>query len=87
MEKPISKGVSEMRLFTETELNKYDGVGGSPTYVAYKGKVYDVSNGPTWDDGSHYQHLAGEDLTEAMEEAPHGEDVMDDFPIVGELVL
>lgn len=74
-----------MRTFTITELAKYDGTAGNPTYVAYKGKVYDVSSGPTWIDGSHYQHVAGEDLTEAMEDATHSDDVMDDFPIVGDL--
>ena len=75
-----------MRSFTSEELSKYDGAGGSPIYTAYKGKVYDVSKGPTWTDGLHFQHDAAMDLTEEMEEAPHGDDVMDDFPIVGELV-
>jgi predicted heme/steroid binding protein len=76
-----------MRLFTEEELSKYDGTGGNPTYVAYKGKVYDVSSGANWIDGSHYQHFAGEDLTEAMADAPHGDDSMDRFPAIGELAL
>lgn len=75
-----------MRLFTKEELAGHDGTGGNPAYVAYKGKVYDLSAGPTWDAGAHYQHLAGEDLTDAMDEAPHGDELMDDFPIVGELV-
>lgn len=74
-----------MHLFTEAELARYDGTEGNPMYVAYKGKVYDVSSGSTWIEGTHYQHLAGEDLTEAMEEAPHGDDVMTDFPVVGDL--
>lgn len=76
-----------MRSFTEAELSKYDGTGGNPTYVAYKGKVYDVSSGPNWTDGSHYQHLAGENLTEAMADAIHGDDVMEIFPTIGELAL
>ena len=74
-----------MRSFTEAELNECDGTGDNPTCVAYKGKIYDVSSGPNWIGGSHYQHVAGEDLTEAMAEAPHGDDVMDSFPIIGEL--
>ena len=74
-----------MRLFIKEELGRYDGTGGNPTYVAYNGKVYDVSSGPTWIDGSHFEHFAGDDLTEAMDDAPHGDEVMDAFPIVGEL--
>ncbi len=74
-----------MRLFTAEELARYDGTSGNPAYVAHKGRVYDVSEGPNWDAGSHYQHLAGEDLTDAMQDAPHGEDVFDGFAAVGEL--
>lgn len=75
-----------MRTFTTEELADYDGTGGNPTYVAYNGKVYDISAGPNWTAGAHYEHSSGEDLTDAMEDAPHGDDVMDAFPIVGELV-
>lgn len=75
-----------MRSFTAEELARYDGMSGNPAYVAYKGKVYDVSEGPNWDAGTHYQHMAGEDLTDAMEDAPHGEDAMEGFPVIGELV-
>jgi predicted heme/steroid binding protein len=74
-----------MRSFSLDELSKYDGTGGNPVYVAYQGKVYDVSEGTNWGDGSHYQHAAGEDLTEDMQDAPHGAEVMGRFPIVGEL--
>lgn len=72
--------------FTGEELAKYDGMGENPAYVAYNGKVYDVSGGPNWDDGGHYEHLAGQDLTEVMQDAPHGDEVMDDYPVVGDFV-
>lgn len=32
-----------MKKFTREELAQYDGKNGNPAYVAYKGKVYDVS--------------------------------------------
>jgi predicted heme/steroid binding protein len=75
----------EPRSFAADELAAFDGTNGSPTFVAYNGKVYDVSGGSNWVAGSHYQHGAGQDLTEAMEDAPHCDDVMDRFPIVGKL--
>lgn len=75
-----------MKSFTLEELAKYDGTDGNPTYVAYNGKVYDVSDGQNWYRGEHYEHVGGEDLTDAMADAPHDDEVMSDFPIVGELV-
>ena len=73
------------RKFTLDELGKFDGKEGQPAYVAYKGKVYDVTESSQWMDGDHLGHAAGEDLTEQMEIAPHGEDVMDRMKLVGVL--
>jgi len=41
-----------MKEFTEEELAQYNGKNGNPVYVAYKGKVYDVSASFLWKDGS-----------------------------------
>ncbi|MBN2404658.1 MAG: cytochrome B5 [Coriobacteriia bacterium] len=75
-----------MREFTLGELKSFDGTGGKPAYVAYAGVVYDVSESAMWGDGDHEgMHSAGLDLTEAHEEAPHDEHIVD-FPEVGKLV-
>jgi predicted heme/steroid binding protein len=74
-----------MRVFTKEELKKYDGSGGI-AYVAYEGKVYDISLSFHWKKGVHQvTHYAGCDLTDALEQAPHGADRLKRFPIVGEL--
>jgi predicted heme/steroid binding protein len=74
-----------MRIFTKEELKKYDGSEGI-AYVAYGGKVYDVSHSFHWKRGTYQvTHRAGCDLTEALKQAPHGPDMLDKFPIVGEL--
>jgi len=76
----------ELKKFTLEKLAKCDGKEGRPAYVAYKGKVYDVSKNNLWSDGDHMgMHEAGRDLTADMEDAPHGEDNMLDMPVVGEL--
>lgn len=73
-----------MKEFTEKELAQYDGKNGNPAYVAYKGKVYDVSKSFLWKDGTHQVfHSAGVDLTDALEQAPHGRDALEKFPVVG----
>ncbi|MBI2858505.1 MAG: cytochrome B5 [Chloroflexi bacterium] len=72
--------------FSATELAKFDGKGGNPTYVALKGIVYDVSLSSLWDSGEHLDgHLAGRDLTNELLDAPHGEEAFAGFPVVGEL--
>jgi len=78
--------LGELKKFTLEELAKYDGKEGRPAYIAYKGKVYDMSESWLWEDGGHQGlHEAGKDLTAEMEDAPHEEDNIFDMPVVGEL--
>ena len=42
-----------MKEFSKEELARYDGKNGRPAYVAYKGKVYDLSDSFLWNDGNH----------------------------------
>lgn len=59
---------------TKEELKKYNGKDGMPAYIAYKGKIYDVSNSDFWKNGKHMGRFhAGEDLTEDIDLSPHGE--------------
>jgi predicted heme/steroid binding protein len=75
------------RKFTLEELKQYDGREGRPAYVAYKGKVYDVTDNFLWIDGDHQgEHTAGKDLTEAMATAPHGEENLKRVKLIGVLV-
>jgi predicted heme/steroid binding protein len=74
-----------MKVFAPEELAEHDGVN-SPAYLAYRGKVYDVSSSVLWRGGGHQAlHVAGVDLTEAMDQAPHGEEFLARFPVVGTL--
>jgi len=78
----------QARRFTEEELKQYDGKEGRPAYVAYRGKVYDVTTSKLWRNGVHVRaHSAGEDLTSAMPAAPHDDDVFEGMVLVGTLVL
>ena len=76
-----------MRRFTKEELRYFDGKDGRPAYIAYRGKVYDVSGSFLWKGGRHQAlHEAGRDLTEALKDAPHGEEFISKFPVVGILI-
>jgi predicted heme/steroid binding protein/uncharacterized membrane protein len=75
-----------MKQFSREELAKFNGEDGQPVYVAYDGKVYDVSNSKLWRAGAHMRrHHAGTELTEAIAAAPHMEEVFERFPQVGNL--
>jgi predicted heme/steroid binding protein/uncharacterized membrane protein len=75
-----------MQEFDIAELEKFDGNNGRPVYVAYKGKVYDVSNSKLWKNGLHMKrHHAGHDLTADIQGAPHEPDVLERYPQVGTL--
>jgi len=75
-----------MKRFSKEELARYNGKNGAPAYIAYKGKVYDASNSFQWKNGRHQVlHNAGENLTDALEQAPHGTDMLERLPVVGTL--
>jgi predicted heme/steroid binding protein len=74
------------RKFKIEELEKYDGKGGRPAYIALKGKVYDVTGSDLWAGGEHQSlHEAGKDLTEEIADAPHGEEMLKHVKLVGKL--
>ncbi len=78
--------LGEEKKFTLEELAKYDGKDGKPAYLAYKGKVYDVSDSAFWMGGDHLgAHQAGKDLTEELDLAPHGPENIDKVKLVGVL--
>lgn len=76
-----------MKTITREELSRCNGRGGSPAYIAYEGKVYDVSGSFLWKGGKHQVvHLAGRDLTRELASAPHGPELMDRVPVIGSLI-
>jgi 2-oxoglutarate/2-oxoacid ferredoxin oxidoreductase subunit beta len=78
--------MASLKPFTLEELHRFDGTGGNPIYIAYKGKVYDLSSSPLFQGEKRMRcHIAGKDLTKDIDVAPHGEDLVFKFPAVGRL--
>jgi predicted heme/steroid binding protein/uncharacterized membrane protein len=68
------------------KLAESDGKEGKPAYVTANGKVYDVTESKIWKNGIHMnRHHAGEDLTDSLGAAPHGDEVLNRFKQVGTL--
>ncbi len=86
----ILEGVPQVGAFllelSLEELAQFDGKDGRPAYVAIEGLIYDVSEAP-FGQGEHGGMPAGTDITEAMANAPHGENPLAKRPVVGRLVL
>ena len=71
---------------TPAHLKQFDGTSGRRAYVAYAGKIYDVTDSARWKEGRHFgKHTAGTDLTEELKGAPHGADLLERVKYVGEI--
>lgn len=73
---------------TLEELTAYDGKVGRPTWFAFEGKIYDATESRLWKEGTHMgRHNAGNDLTAALAQAPHGREKIAAMTIVGEITV
>jgi len=79
----VSKPIENPVELTLEELKTYNGKDGKPAYIAFEGKIYDVTNHPRWATGTHNGNLAGSDLTEAIKAAPHGTSKINTLKEVG----
>jgi predicted heme/steroid binding protein len=56
-------------------------------WVAFHGLIYEVTRSRLWRDGKHYEHWAGQDLTDELKDAPHDSKVFEKFKVIGKLKL
>jgi predicted heme/steroid binding protein len=75
-----------MLTYTAQQLALRNGQDKPEIWVAYKGLIYDVTASRLWKNGTHYEHWAGQDLTEELGDAPHTEKVFEKFQAIGHLV-
>lgn len=72
--------------YTRSQLALRNGSERDEVWVAYQGTIYDVTESRLWRDGKHYEHWAGQDLTEELEnDAPHTREVFQRFEAIGKL--
>jgi len=74
-----------MNSYTTQQLALRNGQDREEIWVAYQGRIYDVTKSRLWKDGKHYEHWAGQDLTEELADAPHDSKVFEKLQVVGKL--
>jgi len=77
--------MNELTSYTRGQLALRNGQDREEIWVAYLGIIYDVTNSRLWRNGKHYEHWAGQDLTEELPDAPHTEKVFEGLEIIGKL--
>jgi arsenite oxidase small subunit len=79
-----NKDNNKLKVFTQKELEQFDGKEGRPFYIVFEGKVYDLSNSQLWIQGTHMGiHTRNENLAETIKNAPHTKETLERFPVVG----
>ncbi len=72
-----------MKVYSKSQLAMRNGIDHNKVWIAYKGNIYDVTRSKLWRKGEHYEHWAGQDLTEELKDAPHNANVFDKFEVIG----
>lgn len=71
--------------YTKFQLALRNGQDKPEIWVAVDGMIYDVTSSRLWRNGQHYEHWAGQDLTEELQDAPHTIKVLERFEVIGVL--
>jgi predicted heme/steroid binding protein len=72
--------------YTKSQLALRNGQDKPEIWVAFEGRIYDVSASKLWRKGKHYEHWAGQDLTDELKDAPHSRQVFEKFSVIGVLI-
>ncbi len=78
--------MSELPAYSRGQLALRNGMDHDSIWIAYKGIIYDVTDSRLWRNGKHYEHWAGQDLTDELKNAPHNELVFNRFRAIGKLL-
>ncbi|MEM0997936.1 MAG: cytochrome b5 domain-containing protein [Bacteroidota bacterium] len=81
----MAEEIAPLPTYTRSQVALRNGQDRDEIWVSYRGIIYDVTESRLWRRGRHYQHWAGQDLTEELRDAPHTAKVFKKFIIIGQL--
>ena len=76
----------DLHTYTRSQLALRNGQDRPEIWVAFQGLIYDMTQSKLWKNGKHYEHWAGQDLTDELSDAPHSEKVFEKFNPIGKLI-
>ena len=86
---PVTPVGARSTVISSEELAQHDGIDGRECYVAVDGTVYLIEGSPFWVDGRHLpsngQAGCGRDLSEVINQSPHGRSKLVLLKVVGKL--
>ena len=77
--------MDELPEYSRSYLALRNGQDKPEIWVALHGLIYDVTRSRLWREGKHYEHWAGQDLTDELKDAPHDSKVFEKFKVIGKL--
>ncbi len=77
--------MNDLPTYTRSQLALRNGQDKPEIWIAYLGIIYDVTESRLWKNGKHYEHWAGQDLTDELKDAPHTVSVFEKFKAIGVL--
>lgn len=77
--------IPSLPVYSKSQLALRNGQDKPDVWVAYRGRIYDLSKSRLWFKGKYYEHWAGQDLTEELADAPHSDSVFARFEVIGQL--
>jgi len=75
----------ELPEYTLNQLALRNGQDREEIWIAFQGIIYDVTESRLWKNGKHYEHWAGQDLTQELSDAPHTQAVFERFKAIGKV--
>lgn len=79
----LEENEKNLKEYTSAQLALRNGKDRDEIWCAFDGRIYDLTKSRLWRDGKHYEHWAGQDLTEELKDAPHTSNVFDKFKVIG----
>ena len=70
-----------IKTYSKAQLALRNGQDKDEIWCCYNGNIYELTHSRMWANGKHYEHWAGQDLTDELKDAPHNEKVFGKFKI------
>jgi len=74
---------SGLPAYSKMQLALRNGQDTKEIWCCYRGLIYDLGKSRLWKNGQHYEHWAGQDLTDELKDAPHTSRVFEKFDVIG----